>query len=106
MNNTTTKTATLLTVTLGKDTSSSQASPHAILQVLFTIIAVMAFFGNGSFCVVILQRRRFLRSSYNLLIFSLALTDLLTGKCKSSTNDLHLICLACSSYTRLARLLL
>ena len=87
MNNTTIKTTNWSTSTLGKDRSSSQVNPHAILQVLFSIIAVMAFCGNGFLCVVILQHRRFLRSSYNLLIFSLALTDLLTGKCMNGAND-------------------
>ena len=87
MNNTTINTTTWSTSTLGKDTSSSQVNPHVILQVLFSIIAVMAFCGNGFLCVVILQHRRFLRSSYNLLIFSLALTDLLTGKYITGTSD-------------------
>jgi len=87
MNNSTIKTTNWSTSALGKDTSSSQLDPPTILQVLFSIIAVMALCGNGLLCVVILQHRRFLRSSYNLLIFSLALTDLLTGKCMTGTND-------------------
>ncbi|XP_078353148.1 allatostatin-A receptor-like [Oculina patagonica] len=50
-----------------------------LLRVAFGIIALMAFVSNGLLCVVILKNRKMLRSAYNLLIFSLAVTDLLTG---------------------------
>lgn len=50
-----------------------------LLRVAFGTIALMAFVSNGLLCVVILKNRKMLRSAYNLLIFSLAVTDLLTG---------------------------
>lgn len=79
MNNTSINTLAWSRNKLQED-SSNQREPHVILQTLFSIIAALAFCGNGLLCFVILQRRRFLRSSYNLLIFSLAVTDMLTGK--------------------------
>ena len=51
-----------------------------VLQLLFGLISLMAFGGNGVFCVVIMRHRRLKRSPYHLLIFSLAFTDMLTGK--------------------------
>ena len=51
-----------------------------LLAVAFGFIAVMAIIGNGLFCILILKNYRMLRSAYNLLIFSLAVTDLITGK--------------------------
>jgi hypothetical protein len=50
------------------------------LQVAFGFIAVTAFLSNGLLCYVILTNRQMLTSSYNVFIFSLAVTDLLTGK--------------------------
>ena len=50
-----------------------------LLRIAFGIIALMGFVSNGLLCVVILKNRKMLRSAYNLLIFSLAVTDLLTG---------------------------
>ena len=73
-------------------TNNSLSSPPAtpstplaysyLLQVAFGIIALKACVSNGLLCVVILKNRKMLRSAYNLLIFSLAVTDLLTGNFK------------------------
>ena len=51
-----------------------------LLPVAFGFIAALAFIGNGLFCILILKNYRMLRSAYNLLIFSLAVTDMITGK--------------------------
>ena len=66
---------------------SSPTTPRAtnvtfsyLLPVAFGLIAAIAVIGNGLLCVVILKNYRMLRSAYNLLIFSLAVTDMLTGR--------------------------
>ena len=51
-----------------------------LLPVAFGFIAALAFIGNGLFCILMLKNYRMLRSAYNLLIFSLAVTDMITGK--------------------------
>jgi len=43
-------------------------------------IATFSFFGNLLLCVVILKRRSMLTKPYNVLIFNLAVTDMLTGE--------------------------
>jgi len=51
-----------------------------LLPVAFGFIAALAFIGHGFFCILMLKNYRMLRSAYNLLIFSLAVTDMITGK--------------------------
>ena len=52
-----------------------------VLQILFGVISLLSFGGNGLFCFVITRHHRvLLRSPYHILIFSLAITDMLTGK--------------------------
>ena len=58
-----------------------------VLQVLFSVISLLAFGGNGLFCAVILRHHRLLRSPYHILIFSLAVTDMLTGKLKKDRQN-------------------
>ena len=43
-------------------------------------IALLSFVGNLLLCVVILKRRSMLAKPYNVLIFNLAVTDMLTGE--------------------------
>ena len=50
------------------------------LRVTFGVIALLAVLGNGLVCAVILRCRRMLQNSYNLMILSLAFTDMFTGK--------------------------
>ena len=50
------------------------------LRVTFGVIALMAVLGNGLVCAVILRCRVMLKNSYNLMILSLAFTDMFTGK--------------------------
>ena len=65
--------------------NTSQLGPGAehsspiLLQPLFIIFAALAFLGNGLLCVVILCSPVMRRSSYNLLILNLAVTDMLAG---------------------------
>ena len=59
--------------------ASAVASSY-LLPVAFGFIAALALIGNGLFCILILKNYRMLRSAYNLLIFSLAVTDMITGK--------------------------
>ena len=49
------------------------------LRVTFGVIALLAILGNGLVCAVILRFRRMLKNSYNLMILSLAFTDMFTG---------------------------
>lgn len=50
-----------------------------VVQVFLGVISVSAFLGNGLVCVVIMRNREILRSAYNTFLFSLAVTDMLTG---------------------------
>ena len=61
------------------NTEDFSSGKPVILQVLFCVISLLAFGGNGVFGVVIIRHRRLLRSPYHILIFSLAVTDMLTG---------------------------
>ena len=58
---------------------SSQTS-LLVVQVFLGGISVLALLGNGLVCLAVAQNRGILRSVYNKLLFSLALTDMLTGK--------------------------
>ncbi|KAL9950273.1 hypothetical protein ACROYT_G042749 [Oculina patagonica] len=55
------------------------AFSRTTLRVTFGAIAALAFLGNGLVCAVILRSRTMLKNSYNLLILSLAFTDMFTG---------------------------
>ena len=56
------------------------SEPHMALRVSMGIIASVAFFSNGLLVVVFLRNRSLLRTSYNVLILSLAVTDMTTGR--------------------------
>ena len=66
--------------------TSAVASSY-LLPVTFGFIAALAFIGNGLFCILMLKNYRMLRSAYNLLIFSLAVTDMITGKRFQKSNQ-------------------
>lgn len=61
------------------DVSDPHIEPHLALRVCMAIIAVVAILSNGLLAVVFLHNRTLLRSSYNVLILSLAITDMTTG---------------------------
>ena len=62
-----------------QDTASPTLAYSYLLRVAFGLIAFLAFTENSLLCVVILRNYGMLRSAYNVLIFSLAVTDMLTG---------------------------
>lgn len=51
-----------------------------LLRVLFGVIGVTAVLGNLLLVVVIVKSRSMLKTPYNVLVLSLAVTDLITGK--------------------------
>lgn len=51
-----------------------------LLKSTFGIIATLSFFGNMLLCLVIFMKRSMLAKQYNILICSLAVTDMLTGR--------------------------
>lgn len=50
-----------------------------VMKTSFGIIASLSFFGNLLLCLVIFMKRSMLKKPYNILICSLAVTDMLTG---------------------------
>lgn len=55
------------------------------LQVAFSLIASVSFFFNLLFCVMLLRNHAMLKKSHNILLFSLAVVDMLTGNADSFT---------------------
>ena len=50
-----------------------------VYKFIFGGIAVVSFVGNFLLCVAICRRRSLLSKTYNMLVLSLAVTDMLTG---------------------------
>ena len=50
-----------------------------VMKTSFGIIASLSFLGNLLLCLVIFMKRSMLKKPYNILIASLAVTDMLTG---------------------------
>lgn len=50
------------------------------LQVLFCLIAAASFFFNLFFCIVLVRKPSMLKKPHNILLFSLAMADMLTGE--------------------------
>ena len=50
------------------------------VNVIYGIIAVLAFASNLVFCLAMKWKRKTLHTSHDLLIYSLAIADTLTGK--------------------------
>ena len=74
-----------INVTREDEISSSSLD---IVQGFLGGIAVLASLGNGLVCLVILRNRHILRFPYNKFLFSLAITDMLTGKEESHINEI------------------
>lgn len=72
--------ANLSSSTMWNAEESTSSDKPIILQVMFAVISLLAFGGNGVFCVVIIRRRPLRRSPYHMLILTLAITDMMTGK--------------------------
>ena len=49
------------------------------INVAYGMIAVLSFTSNLVFCLAMIRRRSHLKTSHDLLIFSLAIADMLTG---------------------------
>ncbi|XP_031574595.1 histamine H2 receptor-like [Actinia tenebrosa] len=49
------------------------------MRALFGVVAGLSLVGNLLLCIVILRRRTMLTKTYNILIFNLAIADMLTG---------------------------
>ena len=64
-----------------KDMRGMLSEEHSlVVTAVCGFIAVFSFIGNLLLCFVILKRRSMLTKPYNVLIFNLAITDLLTGE--------------------------
>ena len=61
-------------------TVSPPKSQDTTLNVTFWVIAALSFTSNLLFCIVLLRKRSMLRKAHNILLFSLAVVDLLTGE--------------------------
>ena len=73
------------TVNLTATDEVPSSSCLLVVQVFLGGISVSAFLGNGLVCVVVMRNREILRSAYNTFLFSLAITDMLTGStCENS----------------------
>ena len=46
---------------------------------MFGVIAALSFLLNSLFCVIMMKKPAMLKRPHNILLFSLAITDLLTG---------------------------
>lgn len=68
------------TVHNGGSNISVEAKDYgAVMKTSFGMIASLSFFGNLLLCLVIFMKRSMLKKPYNILICSLAVTDMLTG---------------------------
>lgn len=63
----------------GMEEHETSGELHMALRVSMGIIAVLSILSNGLLIAVFLRNRSLLRSSYNVLILSLAVTDMTTG---------------------------
>ena len=59
-----------------KNEGDSQARAR---EIMFGIIAALSFLLNFLFCVIMMRKPAMLKRPHNILLFSLAITDLLTG---------------------------
>lgn len=65
--------------TVSPNPPPSKSLDHA-LEVSFWVIAVASFTFNLSFCIVLLRKPSLLKKPHNILLFSLAVVDMLTGE--------------------------
>lgn len=64
----------------GHNNISVEAKDYsAATKTSFGLIASLSFFGNLLLCLVIFMKRPMLKKPYNILIFNLAVADMLTG---------------------------
>ena len=66
---------------------SSEVRDHGtLMKTSFGLIASLSFSGNLLLCLVIFMKRSMLNKPYNILICSLAVTDMLTGMVRSNIS--------------------
>lgn len=58
---------------------SSQDKASEVREIVYGIIAALSFLLNALFCMVMIRRPGKLKRPHNILLFALAITDLLTG---------------------------
>jgi len=58
----------------------SNKSLDMAIQISFCVIAAASFLFNLLFCFVLLRKPSMLKKPHNILLFSLAVADMLTGK--------------------------
>jgi len=61
------------------DDHSLQAEGSKAWVTVFGLIAALSFLLNLLFCVIMMRKPAMLKRPHNILLFSLAITDLLTG---------------------------
>lgn len=64
---------------------------HLALRASMGVIAVISICSNGLLILVLLRNRSLLQSSYNVLILSLAVTDMATGNYASISKEFSAI---------------
>ena len=57
----------------------SQDKAAETREVIYGVIAVLSFLLNLLFCMILVKRPKKLKRPHNILLFTLAITDLLTG---------------------------
>jgi len=78
-----------LTTTEGDQSSRAR-------EVVYGVIAALSFLLNSLFCVVMIRRPTMMKRPHNILLFTLALADLLTGLYSSSASGFVLFILTFS----------
>lgn len=68
---------------MNNTTSSMVPDASPTMRVLFGVVAGLSVVGNMLLCIVMIRRRTMLRKTYNILIFNLAVADMLTGNLTS-----------------------
>ena len=64
----------------GLSTSTTDAYSRA-REVVYGVIAALSFLLNFLFALIMIRKPAMLKRPHNILLFSLAITDLLTGWC-------------------------
>ena len=76
---------------LSTTTEGDQGSQALAREVMYGVIAALSFLLNSLFCVVMMRRPTMLKRTHNILLFTLALADLLTGLYSSSASGFALL---------------
>ena len=77
-------------------TEGDQSSHVLAREVVYGVMAALSFLLNSLFCVVMMRRPTMMKRPHNILLFTLALADLLTGLYSSSASGFVLFILTFS----------